>query len=59
MIEFTLEELLALYSTLQSELFELNCSDFEGCERAMITNHTISAKLMELIQLRRRNESKG
>ena len=59
MIEFTLEELLSLYSTVQSELMELSCTDFEGCERGMINDHTISAKLMELIQLRRRNESKG
>lgn len=46
---FKLDELLSLYSTLQSELFELNCSDFNGCEQAMIKNHRIAAKILECI----------
>ena len=53
-LEFTLDELLALYSTIQSELFELNCSDFDGCEQAMIKDHTIAAKLLDSILTARR-----
>ena len=48
-LKFTLDEVLSLYSTILSELVEMNCSDFEGCEQAMIKQHAIAAKLLESV----------
>jgi hypothetical protein len=49
------EELLSmlrlesLYDMVQTEIFNLNCSDFNGCEQALIKNHLMAAKLLQLI----------
>ena len=47
--QFNLQELLFLYDTVQSEIFNLTCSDFDGCEAALIKDHTIGVKLLQLI----------
>lgn len=50
---FTHTELLSLYSTVTSELCNLELSDFTGCEQAMIRDHQLAAKiLISIIQAR-------
>ncbi len=51
--QLTLTELLSLYDTVQTEIFNLNCSDFEGCEQALIKDHSIAVKLLQSIIQRR------
>ena len=52
---FNSEELLSmlrlesLYDMVQTEIFNLNCSEFDGCAQALIKNHLMSAKLLQLI----------
>jgi hypothetical protein len=53
--QFTLKELLSLYDTVQSEIFNLTCSDFEGCEAALIKDHSIAVKLLQAIIQQRVN----
>lgn len=48
-IDFTQAELLSLYSTVTSELCNLELSNFTGCEAAMISDHKLAAKLLALI----------
>ena len=54
-LTFNPEELLSmlrlesLYDMVQTEIFNLNCSDFNGCEQALIKNHLMAAKLLQLI----------
>jgi hypothetical protein len=53
--QFSLKELLSLYDTVQNEIFNLTCSDFEGCEVALVKDHTIAAKLLQAIIQQRVN----
>jgi hypothetical protein len=53
--DFTLDELLSLYDTVQSEIFNLTCSDFEGCEQSLIKDHSIAAKLLQVIIQKRKD----
>lgn len=53
--DFTLDELLSLYDTVQSEIIKLSFSDFEGCEQALIKDHSISTKLLQTILQQRKH----
>ena len=54
--QFELNELLSLYDMVQRELFNMNCSDFEGCEQSIIKDHLMAAKLLErIIEMRDNN----